>query len=155
LFFFSIKFLLALQLESDEPEYDMDKIDHDWFNEFGRISCPNLTHLEYEIIIDKLENASTRTLISLDEARTLLPNIEDLHIKTVYEFWNERRTTRVYFLNLFSLSFVFNKEKKIEFNILDLNKSNILTIFFCIGRYIDRIFGFFFSSLSKLIRTND
>jgi len=141
--FFSINFFLALQLESDEPEYDMDKIDHDWFNEFGRISCPKLTHLEYETIIDKLENASTRTLISLDEARTLLPNIDDLHIKTVYEFWNERRTTtRVYFLNLFSFSFV-EQRKKIEFNILDLLKSNILNIFF-IWRYIDRIFCFFF-----------
>jgi len=141
--FFSINFFLALQLESDEPEYDMDKIDHDWFNEFGRISCPKLTHLEYETIIDKLENASTRTLISFDEARTLLPNIDDLHIKTVYEFWNERRTTtRVYFLNLFSFSFV-EQRKKIEFNILDLLKSNILNIFF-IWRYIDRIFCFFF-----------
>ncbi len=92
----------------------MDKIDHDWFNDYGRISCPNLTHLEYETIIDKLENASTRTLILLDEARTLFPNIDDLHIKTVYEFWNERRTPRVYFINLISRFFLFfNKEKKI------------------------------------------
>jgi hypothetical protein len=93
LVFFSINFLLALQLESDEPDYDMDKTDHEWFNTFGRVSCPKLTHIEYEIIIDNLENASTRTLISLDEARTLLPTIDELHIKTVYEFWNERRTT--------------------------------------------------------------
>jgi hypothetical protein len=111
-----MKFLLALQLESDEPEYDMDKIDHHWFNEFGRISCPKLTHIEYETIIDKLENASTRTLILLDEARTLFPNIDDLHIKTVYEFWNKRRTTtRVDFF---------------AFNILDLKEFNIL-IRFC------------------------
>ncbi|CAF1319473.1 unnamed protein product [Rotaria sordida] len=86
--------LQPLQLESDEPEYDMDRIDHDWFNEYGRISCPNLTYLEYEIIIDKLENASTRTLISLDEARTLLSNIDETHLKNVYDFWYKRRTTR-------------------------------------------------------------
>lgn len=75
----------------------MDKTDQVWFNEFGRISCPKLTHIEFENIVDNLENASTRTLISLDEARTLLPNIDDLHLKTVFEYWNERRTTRVYF----------------------------------------------------------
>ncbi|CAF3659308.1 unnamed protein product [Adineta steineri] len=85
--------LQPLQLESDEPEYDMDKIDHDWFNNYGRISCPNLTHLEYETIVDKLENASTRTLISFDEAQILLPNTDNTHIKNVYNFWNERRTT--------------------------------------------------------------
>jgi len=127
----------------------MDKIDHDWFNEFGRISCPNLTHLEYETIIDNVENASTRTLISLDEARTLLPNIDDLHIKTVYEFWNERRTTLVYFLNLFSHSSFYNKEKKIEFNLLNFHKFNILTIFLFIWRYIHRIFWVFFSFFIK------
>ncbi|CAF2341083.1 unnamed protein product [Rotaria sp. Silwood2] len=86
--------LQPLQLESDEPEYDMDRIDHNWFNEYGRISCPNLTYLEYEIIIDKLENASTRTLISFDEARTLLSNIDESHLKNVYDFWHKRRTTR-------------------------------------------------------------
>ncbi|CAF4107506.1 unnamed protein product [Rotaria magnacalcarata] len=86
--------LQPLQLESDEPEYDMDRADHEWFNEYGRVSCPNLTHLEYEIIIDKLENASTRTLISYDEARTLLSNIDEIYLKTVYDFWHKRRATR-------------------------------------------------------------
>jgi hypothetical protein len=87
----------------------MDKTDHDWFDEFGRISCPNLSYLEYETIVDKLENASTRTLILLDEARTLLPNIDESHIKTVYDFWNERRTTLVHFLKI---SFFKRDEKK-------------------------------------------
>jgi len=133
----------------------MDKIDHDWFNEYGRISCPKLTHLEYETIVDKLENASTRMLISLDEARTLLPNIDDSHIKIVYNFWNERRTTRVDFLNLISLSFV-EQRKKLEFNTSDFEKSNILTRFFSIWRYFGRIFLVFLSFFIKLIRiTND
>ncbi|CAF1127391.1 unnamed protein product [Adineta steineri] len=95
--------LQPLQLESDEPEYDMDEIDHNWFSKSVRTSCPELTYLEYETIIDKLENASTRTLVSLDEARTLFASstpsiINDLHIKTVYDFWHERRTIRVHFL---------------------------------------------------------
>ncbi|CAF0924708.1 unnamed protein product [Adineta ricciae] len=85
--------LQPLQLESDDPEYDMDKVDHDWFNDHGRKSCPNLTHLEYEKIVDKLENASTRTLISFDEAQTLLPTVDLAHLKIVYTFWNERRTS--------------------------------------------------------------
>lgn len=102
-----LTFFLALQLESDEPEYDMDKTDQDWFTDIGRLSCPKLTHIEFETIVDNLENASTRTLISLDEARTLLPTIDDLHLKTVYDFWNERRTTRVYFFILTSLSLSF------------------------------------------------
>jgi hypothetical protein len=127
----------------------MDKIDHDWFNEYGRISCPKLTHLEYETIVDKLENASTRMLISLDEARTLLPNIDDSHIKIVYNFWNERRTTRVDFLNLISLSFV-EQRKKLEFNTSDFEKSNILTrFFFYLAIFWSPFFWFFFPSLSN------
>lgn len=92
----------------------MDKIDHQWFDEYGRISCPNLTHLEYETIIDKLENASTRTLISLDEARTLLSNIDESYIKNVYDFWNKRRTTRVHIFVFLLLSLIM---KIVDFNI--------------------------------------
>jgi len=109
----------------------MDKTDHEWFNTFARVSCPKLTHIEYETIIDNLENASTRTLISLDEARTLLPTIDDLHIKTVYEFWNERRTTVVCFFFHLNISLVFirrRQKKKIEFSILYSAKYNILTV---------------------------
>ena len=93
----------------------MDKTDHEWFNTLGRVSCPKLTHIEYEIIIDNLENASTRTLISLDEVRTLLPNTDDLHIKTVYDFWNERRTTTVcliYPFFSFQISLWFQLQRK-------------------------------------------
>ncbi|CAF5134059.1 unnamed protein product, partial [Rotaria magnacalcarata] len=91
--------LQPLQLESDDPQYDMDEVDHNWFHNSARSLCPDLTYLEYETIIDKLENASTRTLVSLDEARALFasstpPIINDLHINTVYEFWYKRRTTR-------------------------------------------------------------
>lgn len=122
LIFYSVKYehffvfnkFLALQLESDEPEYDMDRVDHEWFNEYGRKSCPTLTHLEYEIIIDKLENASTRTLISLDEARTLLSTIDEAYIKTVYEFWNKRRPTRVHCISHF-FDFI-TKDKNLVLN---------------------------------------
>jgi hypothetical protein len=133
----------------------MDKIDQDWFTEFGRISCPNLTHLEYETIIDKLENASTRTLISFDEARTLLPNIDDSHIKTVYDFWNERRSsTRVYFLNLISLA-RFPQRKKIEFNSIQFREIEYINYFLSnLAIFWSHVFGFFFFFI-KLIRTND
>ena len=81
----------------------MDEIDHNWFTKSGQTICPELTCLEYETIFDELENASTRTLVSLDEARTLFASTNssltnDLHIKTVYKFWHERRTIRVHFL---------------------------------------------------------
>lgn len=81
----------------------MDQIDHQWLEKSARNSCPQLTHREYEIIVDQLENASTRTLISLDEARILFasatPSINnELHIKTVYDFWHQRRTAQVDFL---------------------------------------------------------
>jgi hypothetical protein len=80
----------------------MDEIDHNWFDESARTLCPNLTYLEYETIIDKLENGSTRTLASLDEARTLFAssNTNETHIKTVYDFWHERRTIRVHFISI-------------------------------------------------------
>jgi len=91
----------------------MDEIDHNWFNKSARSLCSELTYLEYETIIDQLENASTRTLVSLDEARTLFtsstPSItNDLHIKTVYNFWHERRTTRVHFL---IINFLYRKKR--------------------------------------------
>jgi len=95
----------------------MDEIDHHWFNKTARNSCPDLTHLQYEIIIDKLENASTRTLVSLDEARTLFVSstssiTNDLHVKMVYDFWHERRTTRVHFL---SITLLFRRRRRIFF----------------------------------------
>lgn len=79
----------------------MDETDLNWFHQTARSLCPNLTYLEYETIFDKLENASTRTLISLDEARALFATStsskdNELHLKTVYEFWYKRRTIRVY-----------------------------------------------------------
>lgn len=85
----------------------MDQIDHQWFEKSARNSCPELTHREYEIIVDQLENASTRTLISLDEARVLFasatPSINnELHIKTVYDFWHQRRTAQVDFFHRIS-----------------------------------------------------
>ena len=78
----------------------MDQSDQTWFNQTARQLCPKLTPIEYERIIDQLENASTRTLVSLDEARTLFASseaqsINDEHIAKVYQFWHERRTTRV------------------------------------------------------------
>jgi hypothetical protein len=99
--------VLALQLESDEPEYDMDKIDHDWFRDYARSSCPNLTYLDYETIIDKLENASTRILISFDETRILLPTIDEVYLKSVHEFWSQRRIKRVSTINVVRITFVF------------------------------------------------
>ena len=99
----SLNFFLALQLESEQPEYDMDEIDHKWFNETGRHLCPKLSHLEFERIVDKLEDASTRISVSLDEARALFSSststiINDLHLTNVYQFWHQRRTQRVDFL---------------------------------------------------------
>lgn len=96
-----LTFVLALQLESDEPDYDMDQIDHAWLTKSNRTECPTLNHLQYEMMIDRLENASTRTLVSFDEARTLFTSpvsigADDIHMSNVYQFWHERRTTRVY-----------------------------------------------------------
>ena len=74
----------------------MDKADHAWFMDCARSSCPNLTCLEYETIIDKLENASTRILISIEETKLLLTTADESHLKFVYDFWQQRRTTRVH-----------------------------------------------------------
>lgn len=74
----------------------MDKADHEWFKDCARSKCPDLTCLEYETIIDKFENASTRILISFDEAKTLLPTIDESCLKLVHEFWHQRRTMRVF-----------------------------------------------------------
>jgi hypothetical protein len=114
----------------------MDKVDHDWFNGHGRLACPNLTHLEYETIVDKLENASTRTLISLDEARTLLPNVDTLHLTTVYTFWRERRTAKVGCLpSCFSFASL-DEGKDVVLNISDMRMSEILTVFFFLSWFL-------------------
>ena len=140
---FSFAIVLALQLESDEPDYDMDKIDQDWFESVARTSLPNLTHLQYETIIDQLENASTRILISFDEARSLLPSIDELHLKSVYEFWSQRRTTRVddksfFFLLLISRTHI----KKSDYELIRSYSSTFVSANIC-------------ALLSNFIRTND
>ncbi|CAF0744148.1 unnamed protein product [Didymodactylos carnosus] len=82
-----------LQFESDYPEYDMDTNDTEWFEKWN--NCLGLTHLQYEEIIDKLENSSGRTVLSYEDAKTLIKEDEDL-LKNVYEFWLERRNTTVH-----------------------------------------------------------
>ena len=111
----------------------MDKTDHEWFQNSARLSCPKLTHLEYETIVDKLENASTRILIALDEARSLLPTLDESHLKAVYAFWHERRSTRV--TRTFSLSLSV---------VVEVQKTNFFVS--------SRIFSF--ASFLTLIRTN-
>ncbi|CAF4621549.1 unnamed protein product, partial [Rotaria magnacalcarata] len=46
MYFFNFFIFLALQLESDDPQYDMDEVDHNWFHNSARSLCPDLTYLE-------------------------------------------------------------------------------------------------------------
>jgi hypothetical protein len=79
----------------------MDDIDHTWLlNQSSHIHSSQLTHYRFEAMIDLLENASTRTLVPLDDARILFASsisgtITDQQRQLVYQFWHERRMKQV------------------------------------------------------------
>ncbi|XP_068101953.1 enhancer of polycomb homolog 2 isoform X2 [Hyperolius riggenbachi] len=75
-------------LDNEQPDYDMDSEDETLLNRLNRKM--ELKPLQFEIMLDRLEKASSNQLVTLQEAKLLL-NEDDYLIKSVYDYWVRKR----------------------------------------------------------------
>ncbi|XP_060034078.1 enhancer of polycomb homolog 2 isoform X3 [Erinaceus europaeus] len=75
-------------LDNEQPDYDMDSEDETLLNRLNRKM--EIKPLQFEIMIDRLEKASSNQLVTLQEAKLLL-NEDDYLIKAVHDYWVRKR----------------------------------------------------------------
>lgn len=79
-------------MEQDVPEYDADTEDECWINEQGKRL--HLNTYKFEQMMDRLEKSSGQTVITLNEAKTLLQQDDETSI-AVYDYWLNKRLKTV------------------------------------------------------------
>lgn len=85
-------------MEQDIPDYDMDSEDEKWVAVQSRKM--DLTPLQFEEMMDRLEKSSGQTVVTLNEAKALLKEDDDLII-AVFDYWLNKRLKTVSFYNTF------------------------------------------------------
>ncbi|CAL7933254.1 unnamed protein product [Xylocopa violacea] len=75
-------------MEQDFPDYDMDSEDEKWVAVQSRKM--DLTPLQFEEMMDRLEKSSGQTVVTLNEAKALLKEDDDLII-AVFDYWLNKR----------------------------------------------------------------
>ncbi|XP_076624633.1 enhancer of Polycomb [Colletes latitarsis] len=75
-------------MEQDIPDYDMDSEDEKWVAVQSRKM--DLTPLQFEEMMDRLEKSSGQTVVTLNEAKALLKEDDDLII-AVFDYWLNKR----------------------------------------------------------------
>ncbi|XP_015588318.1 enhancer of polycomb homolog 1 isoform X2 [Cephus cinctus] len=75
-------------MEQDIPDYDMDSEDEKWVGVQSRKM--DLTPLQFEEMMDRLEKSSGQTVVTLNEAKALLKEDDDLII-AVFDYWLNKR----------------------------------------------------------------
>lgn len=75
-------------LDAEQPDYDLDSEDEVFVNKLKKKMdiCP----LQFEEMIDRLEKGSGQQPVSLQEAKLLLKEDDEL-IREVYEYWIKKR----------------------------------------------------------------
>ncbi|KAH8372613.1 hypothetical protein KR009_001029 [Drosophila setifemur] len=76
-----------LGLDTEVPDYDMDSADEDWLSQQQRLE---LTELKFEQMMDRLEKSSGQTVVTLNEAKSLLNQDDETSI-SVYDYWLNKR----------------------------------------------------------------
>lgn len=79
---------LALSLEQDIPDYDMDSADEMWFD--SQTTKSELTAFKFEQMMDRLEKI---TVCSLDDAKALVRRNEVN--QDVFDYWVNKRLKTV------------------------------------------------------------
>lgn len=79
-------------MDQDIPDYDMDSGDELWVTQQSQRM--NLDVLRFEQMMDKLEKSSGQTVITLNEAKALLKQDDEISI-AVYDYWLNKRLTTV------------------------------------------------------------
>uniref|UniRef100_A0A8C9S2G2 Enhancer of polycomb homolog n=1 Tax=Scleropages formosus TaxID=113540 RepID=A0A8C9S2G2_SCLFO len=71
-------------LDAEQPDYDMDSEDEAFVNKLKKKM--EITPLQFEEMIDRLEKGSGQQLVTLQEAKLLLKEDDEL-IREVFEYW--------------------------------------------------------------------
>ncbi|XP_071788308.1 enhancer of polycomb homolog 1-like [Asterias amurensis] len=77
-----------LSMEQDIPDYDMDAEDEEWMKKHSKNF--EITSLQFEEMMDRLEKGSGQQVVTLKEAKLLLKEDDDLII-AVYDYWLNKR----------------------------------------------------------------
>lgn len=75
-------------MEQDVPDYDMDSDDERWLD--SQTKRLELSPLKFEEMMDRLEKSSGQTVVTLNEAKALLKEDDDLII-AVFDYWLNKR----------------------------------------------------------------
>ncbi|XP_065587526.1 enhancer of polycomb homolog 1 isoform X2 [Cyrtonyx montezumae] len=75
-------------LDAEQPDYDMDSEDEVFVNKLKKRM--DISPLQFEEMIDRLEKGSGQQPVSLQEAKLLLKEDDEL-IREVYEYWIKKR----------------------------------------------------------------
>ncbi|KAL3836282.1 hypothetical protein ACJMK2_021719 [Sinanodonta woodiana] len=78
----------AFGMDQEIPDYDMDSEDEEWLNEQEKKM--EITPLKFEEMMDRLEKGSGQQVVTLQEAKLLLKEDDDLII-SVYDYWLNKR----------------------------------------------------------------
>uniref|UniRef100_A0A8C2FMJ6 Enhancer of polycomb homolog n=1 Tax=Cyprinus carpio TaxID=7962 RepID=A0A8C2FMJ6_CYPCA len=77
-----------LSLDTEQPDYDLDSEDEVFVNKLKKKL--EVEALQFEEMIDRLEKGSGQQLVTLQEAKLLLKEDDDL-IREVFEYWSRKR----------------------------------------------------------------
>lgn len=77
-------------MEQERPDYDMDSDDERWVRETNKRTGLEISEIQFEEMIDRLEKSCGNQAVTLQEAKLLLKEDDDL-IKAVYEYWLQKR----------------------------------------------------------------
>ncbi|KAG1678118.1 Enhancer of polycomb 1 [Nymphon striatum] len=75
-------------MEQDIPDYDMDSEDERWVNQQAKKM--EISSMQFEEMMDRLEKGSGQQVVTLKEAKILLKEDDDLII-AVYDYWLNKR----------------------------------------------------------------
>uniref|UniRef100_A0A1A8IYN2 Enhancer of polycomb homolog n=1 Tax=Nothobranchius kuhntae TaxID=321403 RepID=A0A1A8IYN2_NOTKU len=75
-------------LDTEQPDYDLDSDDEAFVNKLKKKM--DISYLQFEEMIDRLEKGSGQQLVSLAEAKLLLKEDDEL-IKEVFDYWSRKR----------------------------------------------------------------
>ncbi|XP_036428364.1 enhancer of polycomb homolog 1 isoform X1 [Colossoma macropomum] len=75
-------------LDTEQPDYDLDSEDEAFVNRLKKKM--EVGALQFELMIDRLEKGSGQQLVTLQEAKLLLKEDDEL-IREVFEYWSRKR----------------------------------------------------------------
>ncbi|XP_048868117.1 enhancer of polycomb homolog 1-like isoform X13 [Brienomyrus brachyistius] len=80
--------LQPFSLDTEQPDYDLDSEDDVFLNKLKKKM--EITPLQFEEMVDRLEKGSGQQLVTLQEAKLLLKEDDEL-IREVFEYWTRKR----------------------------------------------------------------